>query len=123
MANEQNLRPFNQMSAEEHRKIAQKGGRACAQARRERKALRDELTALLGKGKTQEKICAALVEQAEAGNLKAFEILRDTIGEKPVNSVSVAGRINTPFDGLSEEDLREIARQGREAREKQDTVE
>lgn len=31
-------------------------------------------------------MCLALIERATQGDLKAFEIIRDTIGEKPVNN-------------------------------------
>lgn len=33
---------------------------------------------------------AALIKQAISGNTKAFEIIRDTIGEKPVDKVMIA---------------------------------
>lgn len=34
MANEQNLRPFNTLSAERHRELSQRGGKASGAARR-----------------------------------------------------------------------------------------
>lgn len=67
---------------------------------KERKTLREELLVLLGEevtdkntGRvmpTQAAISAALIKQAISGNYRAFEIIRDTIGEKPVEKVMVA---------------------------------
>lgn len=36
---------------------------------------------------TQAAMSAALIKQALSGNTKAYEIIRDTIGEKPVEKV------------------------------------
>lgn len=84
MANESNLK---KLSTREAREIGKKGGKASAKARQERKALKDELLLLLSNGDTQKKVSLALIEQAKNGNTKAFEIIRDTIGEKPVDKV------------------------------------
>ncbi len=102
MANEQNLIPFtSDQSREEAAKNGQKGGIASGEARRARKSLRAELEALLSQntidkktGKptdstVQEAITAALVQKALKGNTKAYEIIRDTIGEKPVERFSL----------------------------------
>lgn len=61
-----------------------------AEKKRERKALKDELIALLSAGKTQEKISLALIKKALAGNVKAFEVIRDTIGEKPSTDLNLS---------------------------------
>lgn len=68
--------------------------------RRAKKALRDELIELLevkvkekNTGKkvtTQKAISAALVRQAMTGNTKAFEIIRDTVGQKVPDRVMIA---------------------------------
>lgn len=84
MANESNLR---RLTSEEAREIGKKGGKASVKARQERKALKDELLLLLSNGDTQKKVSLALIEQAKNGNTKAFEVIRDTIGEKPVDKV------------------------------------
>jgi len=44
---------------------------------------------LLSKGDTQQKVSLALIQQALEGNTKAFEVIRDTIGEKPVDKLEV----------------------------------
>lgn len=102
MANEQNLVPFtSEQSREEAVKNGQKGGIASGESRRARKTLRAELETLLSaqtidkEGKktestVQEAVTVALVKQALKGNTKAFEIIRDTIGEKPVERVTLA---------------------------------
>ena len=102
MANEQNLIPFtSDQSREEAAKNGQKGGIASGEARRARRSLRAELEALLSQntidkktgkptdGTVQEAITAALVQKALKGNTKAYEIIRDTIGEKPVERFSL----------------------------------
>lgn len=98
MANEQNLQPQNMRTKSEQREIAIKGGKASGAARRRKKTLREELLFLLEqkqtdkngkKHTTQEYISLALIQQAARGNTKAFEIIRDTIGEKPEETVNV----------------------------------
>lgn len=88
MANEQNLKPFtSEQSREEAKKNGRKGGIKSGEVRRERKTLKTELTLLLEaveEGKTnQERMSVALFKEALKGNTKAFEIIRDTVGEKP----------------------------------------
>lgn len=83
MANEQNLKPVRTKS--EAREKGKAGGIASGKARRERKTLKDELLLLLENGDTQKKISLSLIQQALDGNTKAYEIIRDTVGEKPVN--------------------------------------
>lgn len=85
--NPQNLVPTNKRSKEEARKISSNGGKRSGEVRRKRKALREELLALLSAGNTQKNISLALIDQALNGNVKAFETIRDTIGEKPVEKV------------------------------------
>lgn len=93
MANEQNLRV---PTSEQARKNGRKGGLASAKKRAERKTLKEELKLLLEtieEGQTnQEKMSVAILKQALKGNTKAFEIIRDTIGEKPTEKVE---QINT----------------------------
>lgn len=72
------------LSPSEARENGKKGGIKSGQTRRERKALKDELLLLLENGNIQNNICVALVDKAQNGDIKAFEVIRDTIGEKPV---------------------------------------
>ena len=85
-----NLIPTNKRTKEEARKISSKGGKRSGEVRRQRKTLREELLVLLSDGNTQNKISTALIDEAMNGNVKAFETIRDTIGEKPVDKVMVA---------------------------------
>lgn len=90
-----NLVPQNKRTKEEQRKIASMGGKASAKARRARKTLREELILLLSEGDVQNKISLALIDEALNGNksgsvTKAFEVIRDSIGEKPVDKVMLA---------------------------------
>ena len=92
VANEQNLKPFNELTENEQRAIASAGGKASGEARRKRKTLKEELLLMLSDGDIQEKISLALINEAINGNnagsvTKAFEVIRDTIGEKPVEKV------------------------------------
>ena len=93
---------------EEASEAGKKGGKRSGQVRRERKTLREELLRLLnekvpGKDGTerpaQEAISTALMKQAMKGNIRAFEIIRDTIGEKPVENVNV---ITPDYSALNE---------------------
>jgi len=93
MANEQNLRPGEYKLTVEEQK---KGGKKSGEVRRARKTLREELLALLsqdiktedgGSLNAQVAMSTSLIKEAIDGNTKAFELVRDTIGEKPVDKV------------------------------------
>lgn len=89
MANEQNLIPLNQRTKEEQREITSAGGKASGEARRRRKTLKEELLLMLEDEQIQQSVAAALIKEAIEGNASksvkgAFETIRDTIGEKPV---------------------------------------
>ena len=94
MANDSNLKPFSELTEEEQREIRRKGGKASVESRRRRKTLKEELLALLSDGDVQERLSLALLDEALNGNkagsvTKAFEVIRDTIGEKPTEKVEV----------------------------------
>ena len=98
--NPDNLTPNNRRTEEEVREITRKGGIASGKARREKKNLRLALEALLETKQidpeTGKKVLGAdlitkrLFEQAAQGNVKAFETLRDTVGQAPVQKVMLA---------------------------------
>ena len=88
MANEQNLKPVT--SKKEARERGRKGGLASGEARRKRTTLKEELLLTLSEGETQQSVTLALIEKAMSGDTKAFEVIRDTIGEKPVDKVMIA---------------------------------
>lgn len=88
MANEQNLKPVS--SKKEARERGRKGGLASVESRRKRKTLKEELLLMLSEGETQQSVTLALIEKAMGGDTKAFEVIRDTIGEKPIDKVMIA---------------------------------
>lgn len=85
MANKDNLKPVR--TKEEARERGKKGGIKSGEVRRERKTLKDELLLLLSSGDTQKKVSLAIIKKALSGDTKAFEVIRDTIGEKATEKV------------------------------------
>ena len=99
MANVQNLIPVTKRTPTEQKEISSKGGKASAIAKRNRKTLKEELLLLLENNDTQKNISSALILEALKGNnsgsvTKAFEVIRDTIGEKPKEQVDVDSNMN-----------------------------
>ena len=92
--NPQNLTPFNKMDAEKKKAIQSKGGTVSAIKYRERKAFKEALiealkTAIDDKTTYQDIGVESLMVKFMAGDLKAFEIVRDTVGEKPTDKQEV----------------------------------
>lgn len=98
--NESNLIPNSERTPKERQELARKAGIASGKARAARKTLKEELLLLLANGDTQEKISLSLIQQALEGNTKAFEIIRDTIGEKPKEEIEVNDVTNKKFDEI-----------------------
>lgn len=100
MANEKNLKPFtSDQSREEAAKNGRLGGVASGVSKRRKKDLREALEELLDRKYTDkngnkltgtEAITAKLFEQAMKGNIKAFETIRSTVGQDPVQKVMLA---------------------------------
>ncbi len=103
MANEQNLKPVS--SKKEARERGRKGGLASVEARRKRKSLKEELLLMLEDEELQQSVAIALIKQAQNGNVKAFGMLRDTIGEAPVEKVQATQTV-VDLSGFSTEDLK-----------------
>lgn len=104
MANEQNLRPFtSDQNREEAAKNGRKGGKASGEARRRKREIREMLEEYLampakvnGKDATRKDVMVLnairIVTEGNASDsdfLKAFALIRDTIGEQPVQRVEV----------------------------------
>lgn len=89
MANEQNLIKNEDLTPEQRRANASKAGKASARKRAERKTLREELLLLLATGNNQNKMSIAMIQKAMKGDTKAFEVIRDTIGEKPKDQLQL----------------------------------
>lgn len=94
---------------------AANAGRKSGKKRRELCTMREQLEMLLAEerpgkdGKTmtvQEGITSALVAQAVKGNVKAYEIIRDTLGQKPTDKVELKGSDFSALDGIIPELVR-----------------
>lgn len=83
----ENLKPFETLTEEQQRKIRSKGGKRSAEIKKERKKLKEELLLLLSENDNNRKMSLAILKKALKGNIKAFEIIRDTIGEKPKEQI------------------------------------
>ena len=100
MANEQNLTPFtSDQNREEAAKNGHVGGIASGEARRRKRDIRLALESLLEKeykGKDgkfvsgAEAIAIKQMEKALKGDTKAFEVVRDTVGQKPTEKIVVS---------------------------------
>ena len=82
-----NLKPVTTRSKEEAREISKKGGIRSGEVRRERRKLKEELLLLLSEGDNNRKMSLAILTRAMNGDTKAFEVIRDTIGEKPKEQI------------------------------------
>lgn len=122
MANNENLRPFtSEQSHEEAVENGRKGGVASGEAKRAKKSLREAMQILMdadltGKdGKTMtgtEAMAAKAFQAALKGDWKAWELCRDTAGQKPVDKVQMktdvniadsAERLSNIFEQIKEE--------------------
>lgn len=110
---------------DEARRRGRNGGLASGKARQKRKELRELLEVALSMPdesldmSNAEAIAAALVEKAKSGDVRAFEAIRDTVGEKPVNRLdhtSTDGSLKAaPLLDLSGRDVEDLIRLTREA--------
>lgn len=105
--NESNLIPISERSTEEVREMGRKGGIASGKVRKEKKMLKELLEEALSKGTETDNeyinITLALIRQANEGNVKAYEVIRDTLGQKPVDKVEHSGSIPV----VIEDDIRD----------------
>lgn len=109
MAGIDNLVPFSQRSVEEVREISSRGGKSSVETRRKRKTMRESLKNILscevpkgsplygrlsemkkimgveGEPTVQDMITLGMIQKASKSP-KAAEFVRDTIGEKPVET-------------------------------------
>ena len=136
MSNTQNLKKGNPEtqfeSGQQAVESGRKGGIASGRAKRERKAMKDTLGALLtmplnneavtdiegiqsvaelnGKNITvQEAIMLAQIQKAIKGDTKAAEYIRDTSGNKLKEALELTGSVSNPFAGLTTEELKKLA--------------
>lgn len=104
-----NLQPLNTKTKDEQRKITSEGGRKSGQVRREKRLLKDTIQMFFEAAPTpeviqqcaeafgfnpkdlQEVITGGLIQKAMCGDAKAFEVLRDTAGQKPIDKKEITG--------------------------------
>jgi len=87
MANEQNLMSPQDLNArltpEERRANASKAGKASGQVRRENKLIKDRILERMGETDWDTMIDNLIARANE--DTRSFEVLRDTIGQKPTD--------------------------------------
>ncbi len=116
---------FDTRTTEERRQLAKKAGKASGKARREKKAMKENLqtilamtlksgkladidsvqnfAALAGKNITvQDAILIKQTQKAMMGDTKAAEFVRDLSGNKPENTLSIDGKIPVIISGEDE---------------------
>ena len=104
------------MTTEQRHEMAKKGAMAAAAAKKRKKGLREALLRLMEEDGVQERLAEALVREATEGSrpgsaVKAFEVIRDTIGEKPGKQVRPdldSARVD--LSALSVDELLELLR-------------
>lgn len=104
MANVGNLKSIGDLTTEKQREITSKGGKASVKAKRERKAMKEQMQMLLSlplkddraKAKFEElgintddmdnqmALIVSTYKQALKGNMNAMNVIREIIGEKEI---------------------------------------
>ena len=125
---------FSMMTPEERSEWGRKGAQKSTETKRKRKEMRETLNILLNmplkkgkvysaeeiksfadlKGKNitiDQAMMVCLVQKALKGDLSAISMVRDTVGEKPVEKVEATVTKN-PFDELTADELRELIAKG-----------
>ena len=110
---QKDLIPLNQRTKEEQKEIQRKGGINSGKSRRNKALLKDCINILMEKKvidpETGKKLTGAeqlsinlfkkALEEVDTGKAaKAFEVLRDTSGQKPVDKVMIAEVDQTVID-------------------------
>lgn len=108
-----NLIPNSERTPSERKQIARSGGIASGKARREKVSLRNELLEILKvetespdgiKRTLRERISLALIEKAISGDVTAFKVIRETIGED-FPEVEHPEQVEISFGNMSVEDI------------------
>lgn len=91
MANENNLKKIKTTS--EAREKGRAGGKKSGEVRRQKKLLRELLEEALetqtDTGTLSVDITRSLINEALTGNVKAYEVIRDTLGQKPKDKLGI----------------------------------
>lgn len=96
MANPENLKPNTERTPKERSELARKAGKASGKARRQKKEFRELLELALSQPNADNPeldnwtvATAALLQKAMGGDVRAWEVMRDTLGQKPVEETRV----------------------------------
>lgn len=99
MANEQNLKKIT--SSQMARELQEKSIKKRKENQVKEKTFKamlllalEEINQKTGKTKREE-INDAIIKKALSGDTKAFEIIRDTVGEKPTDKIEQSGTVNS----------------------------
>ena len=88
-----NLISNSERTPNERKKQAMKAGKASGESRRLKKTLTESLKELCTPEAINE-INQKILLMAKRGNLKAYELIRDGLGEKPTDKLEVTGNIS-----------------------------
>ena len=104
--NEQNLKSNDERTPSERRELAKKAGVASGKARREKANFKKLIEIALnedykGGMSNAEAMVVSMIQKALEGDTKAFEVLRDTAGQKPVQVVEdkISGGLQITWGG------------------------
>ncbi len=91
-----NLRKNTELTSEERRARASKAGKASVKARRRKKELKQLLEIALSQPQTENPsednymgITVAIINKALQGDVRAYGMIRDTLGQKPEEKIEV----------------------------------
>lgn len=129
----ENLIPLNKRTKEAQREIARKGAEASNKKQAEKRLLKDTIEIMLKLQPTpqmvsecaekfgfnpkdlQDIITGGLINKAMSGDSRAFEVLRDTVGQKP-KEVIEATNTNTNIDIKDEKLINEIIQKAKQGK-------
>lgn len=93
----EDLIPLNKRTPEEVREITSKAGKASGASRRRKKQLRELLEIALSKetatGDYYTDITTALINKALDGSEKAYQLIRDTLGQAPEQTINLESSV------------------------------
>lgn len=115
-----NLIPLNKRSKEDAKRIQTKGGFALQEKLNKERNMKSMLDYLLAKDikdkntgntvSTLEAISIGLVSRALKGDTRAYELIRDTIGQKPIDRQELNGNIVATLEEPSIDKVKELKR-------------
>ena len=129
----ENLIPVTQRSKEEARQMSINGGKKSGEVRAQKRLLKDTIEMMLNMKPTpemiqecaekfgfnpkdlQEIITGGLIQKAISGDSKAFEVLRDTVGQKPKDIIE-STNTNTNLDIKDEATINKIIEKAKKGR-------